>query len=1298
MAERDRVETIVEAWQEGCRRGERRDPEEVVREHPEVAARLRARFDLLAAVDEFFDAPAAASVPSEIGSYRILERIGAGAMGTVYSAAPAVAPESRVALKVVHPHLLARPGFFKRFLREAQLGKSVRHENVVRTLDADAVRVGAETVHFLVMEHVEGQTLSGLLEELGTVPEAILREVARQMASGLAAIHAAGIVHRDLKPENALITADQRVRIMDLGIAREVAANSVLTQEGQFAGSLAYAAPEQFGRHEVGPAADLYSLGVTLYELATGTNPFRRDDFAGVMAAHREHVPPTIESVVPETSAFFSDLVQTLLAKAPSARFASAAEVAAVLAEGERSSWWRAREAKRPRAHRLPQVPVRRETALHGRAEDLALLARAWDAAKAGGGRTILLEGEAGIGKSRLVDAFLQRIDAADVHVLYGSYPPTGGLGGISDAILDHFGTHGLEEALRPLLTVTPSLVPAFAALVRHEAPPEGAAAMTPDAVHAVLVHLMRALAAEEPLVWIVEDLHFADAESRGYLLSLARAVEGHRVLLVETTRPGAPEDWLSHLARLSNFERRPLGRLSARDVMLLLVDAFKSERLAEKLGGRIALRSDGIPFFVFEMIRGLKDGQFITQTVDGTWVESRVIEKIDVPVAVKDLIAVRLSDLSHEQREILDVGSVLGFEFDPGIVAAVLEMRPIAVLRALAHVDQRSGVVRADGRDYRFDHHQLQECVYAALAPRLREETHAAVADVLERRAGAADKDPKALDGALCVDLAEHLLEAAQGPRALRYLDAALTHLEKGFRNEQAISLAERALAVPGLLAGAERARMLLRLCDSYGPLDRLGRRARQEDAAREVERIAESAGDDELRGKAAAALGNVYSYTPRLAEAEARYRRLQEIARSRGDKSAEATAENGMGVLHSLQSRHVEARTHFERSLEVSLEAGDRLGEARATGNLGSIFQSQGRFAEARDSQERALILDREIGNRVREAGETANLGNALLHLGRLEEAREQFQRSLTMSREIGARSGEAHAAAGLGAVAWSQVRYVEAREHFERAIAICRETGDRANEARVTGSLGNISTSQGRFVEARELQEWSLNFSREIRHRDGEAVALVNLGPIWLWLGDVPRARRSLEESLAICRGSLPGGLRALGSRSGCGRGGRQRGGCALRRGGDLASPPDRARGRRDRSAGGTRRHPSPGGRRRGRPGGARRSGVPRARAERRSAHSAGARCPRVPPRRRRRSGARRVGRRGRAGRHAVRPPPPLAGDRRPRAPRRRETPPRRGPREGARRVPRGDARERAREPRDRGGGEGGGPVKE
>src|SRR6185295_5468949 len=325
----------------------------------------------------------------------------------------------------------------------------------------------------LVMEYVEGRTLRGLLDEIGRAPEELCRHVGREVAEGLAAIHAAGVVHRDLKPENVLVTKDHAVKVMDLGIARLADEALRLSQTGAFVGSVRYAAPEQFRGGDVDGRADLHALGVVLYELATARHPFEGDDFRAVMRRVLDETPRRCAELNPQLSPFFEEVVHKLLAKRRDERFASATELASVLDEGEAGAWWTARAStirattQRP----LRRIRIPRETALHGRDADLAKLRALFERAKSGDGQVVLVEGEAGIGKSRLVDEFvgvLQR-EGEDLNYLFGSYPPGGAAtaaGAFSTAYREQFGDAGSGA----WLIQTPALVPAFDALLRGEA------------------------------------------------------------------------------------------------------------------------------------------------------------------------------------------------------------------------------------------------------------------------------------------------------------------------------------------------------------------------------------------------------------------------------------------------------------------------------------------------------------------------------------------------------------------------------------------------------------------------------------------------------------------------------------------------------------------------------------------------------------------------------------------------------------------------------------------------------------
>jgi len=273
-----------------------------------------------------------------LARYRLGAELGRGGMGVVYEAVDA-ATGAEVAGKVLLPQLRAVPSVRERFLREARLGLAVAHENVVRALDVGAVAVDGREVHYLVMERVRGRTRRRLLLELGTVPEALVREIGRQAAAGLASLHEAGVVHRDVKPDNLLLTDDRRVRLTDLGIAKVGGADPALTVEGQFVGSLPYAAPEQAAGGDVGPPADLYALGVVLFELAMGRPPFLGDDVVALLRAHADVVPPRANERNPGVSDFLAEVVATRLEKRPADRFPSAAALARTLAAGELAPW-----------------------------------------------------------------------------------------------------------------------------------------------------------------------------------------------------------------------------------------------------------------------------------------------------------------------------------------------------------------------------------------------------------------------------------------------------------------------------------------------------------------------------------------------------------------------------------------------------------------------------------------------------------------------------------------------------------------------------------------------------------------------------------------------------------------------------------------------------------------------------------------------------------------------------------------------------------------------------------------------
>jgi tetratricopeptide (TPR) repeat protein len=1064
-----------------------------------------------------------------LGPYRIESELGSGGMGSVYVArveekAPELEIGTRVAVKVIHPHLLETPNAFKRFLLEARLGRQVRHPNVVSTYDCDAVRVDGKNHHFLVMEYVEGQTLRALLDELGTVPEDLCRHFGRQIASGLRAIHEAGAVHRDLKPENVLVTPEHEVKVMDLGVARLLADPLRLSHSGHFVGSLLYAPPEAFrsGGSEIDGRGDLHSLGVLLYEIATGRHPYRHDDMQVVLRMVLSQEPARAGEVNPQLSPFFEEVIHTLCAKKADDRFAGAAALLEVLEEGERSRWWEARSRALTSRTRRPlrRVRIQRETGLYGREEELAVLQAAYERARDGDGQVLLVDGEAGVGKTRLIDDFATKLqrEGEDLNFLFGSYPPGGAAtvaGAFNTAFREHFGASGLRESLEPYLEVTPLMAPAFAAFLRGETPPPGQEPLTKDSLQTVFIHATHGLAAERPTIILIDDLHFAPAEGRALFAALALAIPGHRVLLVGTMRAGVPPTWAANVERHEHAQRLSLRRLGPKDLMRLLEDAFGSERLAARLGHEIARKSDGNPFFAFEILRSLRENGQIRQDADGSWSTTEAVTVIRVPSSVTDMVHARLAGLDEPDANVLEVAACCGYRFDPLLLPRVLGLDEVDVLRRLGRIERLHHLVRSTGRLCTFDHHQVQETLYAGLSELLREQYHGKIADVMEARAAARKDAPGELDGPECVELCDHALKGGRTETALAHLGPALDHLEEGYLHEAAIELADVALAAPGLLEGEERCRLLLRKTER---LNMIGRREEQEEAIREASRLAAGTG---LESRVHQVWGEYYNAVARYEEALGSFEQARSIAAEHGDQRAEAAALGRIGSVNSKLGRTREATGQFEASIALAQSIGDRQAEAVATGNLGLSHFDVGEYDEAERLMKRHLALGQEIGNRRSQSIATGNLGVLYAEWGRPEEARAHMARKLEIAREIGDRMGEAVATANLGMMLHGLGRFDEARSAYERCIEIVREIGARDGEANAAGNLGMVFYSLGRYEKAADWYRRAVTIGNEIGDTMGEADALSNLGTLEVALGCWDPARETLDRSVSLAR---------------------------------------------------------------------------------------------------------------------------------------------------------------------------------
>ncbi|MDO4928105.1 MAG: protein kinase [Corynebacterium sp.] len=256
--------------------------------------------------------------------YRLQWVVGNGGMSTVWLADD-LRNQREVAIKVLRPEFSDNEEFLSRFRNEAIASEKIESENVVRTYDFRETTDGhGRTLCFIIMEYVRGESLADMLARKGHLEENIALDVLEQAAHGLSIIHRLGMVHRDIKPGNLLITQNGQVKITDFGIAKAAAAVP-LTRTGMVVGTAQYVSPEQAQGREVGPASDIYSLGVVGYEMLAGHRPFSGDSSVSVAIAHINQAPPALPTSI---SAQSREFIGICLRKDPAHRYANGNEMA----------------------------------------------------------------------------------------------------------------------------------------------------------------------------------------------------------------------------------------------------------------------------------------------------------------------------------------------------------------------------------------------------------------------------------------------------------------------------------------------------------------------------------------------------------------------------------------------------------------------------------------------------------------------------------------------------------------------------------------------------------------------------------------------------------------------------------------------------------------------------------------------------------------------------------------------------------------------------------------------------------
>jgi class 3 adenylate cyclase len=717
------------------------------------------------------------------GRYVVRRLLGEGARKRVYLALDRRL-DREVAVAVVKTEGLDDAGRH-RIAREARaMARLGDHPNIVTVFD-----VGDDDDDpYIVSQFMSGGSVEELLrrsEGHRLQLDAALR-IVQQLARALEHSHVLGIVHRDLKPANVWLAADGTAKLGDFGLAVPTD-QSRLTAEGMVVGTVAYLAPEQALGHQPDGRADLYSLGAMTYEMLTGRPPFLGDDAVAVISQHLNTAPvaPTWHNagVPPAVEA----LVMALLAKDPAARPESASTVVTEVQRILDSSMEPvAVELEAPGGVRALAAEWGRFV---GRVEELAEVKAAFDAALGGRGGLVMVVGEPGIGKTRLVEELGAYATMRGAQVCWGhSYEGEVGLPYLPfvEAFRAYVRDREDDELRAELSTGAPEVATLVSELRQRfpdlpESPPLEGDAERLRLFQGVSEFLHNAAVAR-PIVLVLDDLHWADKPTLLLLQYLARNLRRDRLLVVGTyrdveldrTHPLA--DVVATLRR-EQLYRRVLLRGLPRDDVKSFIEIIGDQQTPDEFADVIHRETEGNPFFVAEILRHLADTGGI-QRVEGRWVGTPESVAANLPEGVREVIGRRLDRLSDDCNRMLTIAAAMPGGFSIDIVARITG-DDIDHMLDLLDEALAAQVVR-ERRDapasYEFSHALIRQTLYGELNTPRRVRMHRQIADALEQQYAANDEPH-------LPELAYHWFQAAPAGEAHRAVDYAVRAAERASR-----------------------------------------------------------------------------------------------------------------------------------------------------------------------------------------------------------------------------------------------------------------------------------------------------------------------------------------------------------------------------------------------------------------------------------------------------------------------------------------------------------------------------------
>ena len=735
------------------------------------------------------------------GRYKIEHKIGEGGTSVVYLGHDTKNNKRKVAVKMLRKNRISRRiEDIIRFRNEAGTVSKLNNPNIIKVYEIDEF----EDSHYIVMEYIDGKSLQNIMKEGNDYNLNKILDIITQISDTLGYIHNAGMVHRDLKPSNIMINEKKETKLIDFGLAQIKEFSKIKSTE-TIVGTFSYMSPEQCGviKRTIDERSDLYSLGIIFYQLLTDQLPFNGNSISSIIHQHIAKTPESPRKRRKDIPEVLGKIMLKLIEKDPEKRYQSARGLLNDLAKykkGERNFVLGLKD-------KLVKLSYR--TILIGRDEELNQLKTIFNDALNGKGSVCLIDGQAGRGKTRLVEELQDYVYAKDGSIISGkcfsgdNKMPYGVFKETLNVYITKYNNYSekkrsevkekIKKGLGELGMIILNLNPIMKEII-GECPP--LVELEPDRENKrflmVVSRFFQELALiEDGLVFILEDLQWSDEAGHKLMMEITQNISGFPLLIIGTYRNNEVNKAheLKKYIEISKENELPLHEIHIDLFDKKKMNQFISHLLHEneenttEISDFILQKSKGNPFFATEVLKQLINENALFYK-DSNWnINHKILDKMEISSSILEIVLKRISLLNKKEINILSYAAVIGRRFDIKLLFKLTEFKKQEIIEIIDK-SIKLQLLKEDLQEkgkMLFVHDKIKEAFYSNIEKVKLKKLNLEIAKTIEKMNKDTIED-------VIFDLAYHYIEAADKENTLQYAYSAGIKAKEGYANEEAL------------------------------------------------------------------------------------------------------------------------------------------------------------------------------------------------------------------------------------------------------------------------------------------------------------------------------------------------------------------------------------------------------------------------------------------------------------------------------------------------------------------------------